>query len=80
MLKIKDEVDLCELEKFGFIRRYRNCYEYIREVHGRTAYRVYTTPNYNYLQVEVLEPVKIAKSLQNLIYDLIQAGLVEKVE
>ena len=80
MLKIKDDVDLKELEKFGFKRRYRNCYEYLREIHEHVAYRVYTTSNHGYIQVEVFEPMKIAGSLQCLIYDLIQAGLVEKVE
>lgn len=78
MLKIKDGVDLEELEKFGFKRRYRNCYEYLREMRGRTVYRVYTTPNHSYIQVEVLEPMKIAGTLQTLIYDLIEAGIVEK--
>ena len=79
MLKIKDNVDLKELEKFGFKRRYRNCYEYLREMRGRTVYRVYTTPSHSYIQVEVLEPMKIAGTLQTLIYDLIKADLVEKV-
>jgi len=80
MLRIKDSVDLEELEKFRFKRRHRNCYEYIREIHGETAYRVYTTPNHSYLQIEILKPIKIAKSLQDLLYSLIKAGLVEKIE
>lgn len=78
-LKIVNDIDLEELEKFGFKRRYKNCYEYIRELNGRTAYRVYTTPNHAYIQIEVLEPIKIAKTLQILLYDLITAGIVEKV-
>lgn len=65
---------------FGFKRRYRNCYEYLREIRGHIAYRVYTTLNHGYIQVEVFEPMLIAGSLQCLIYDLIQAGLVEKIE
>lgn len=79
MLKIKDNVDLKELEKFGFKRRYRNCYEYLREIHDHMVYRVYTTPNHCYIQIEIFEPMKIAGSLQSLIYDLIKADLVEKV-
>ena len=79
MLKIKDNIDLEELERFGFKRRYRNCYEYLREINGEIAYRVYTTPNNAYLQIEVLKPIKIAKTLQILIYDLTKANIVEKV-
>lgn len=80
MLKIKDDVDLKELEKYGFKHRYGRCYEYIRELDGRTAYRIYTTKNHANLQIEVFEQMKIAQKLQDLLYDLIQAGLVEKVE
>ena len=77
---IKDSVDLKELEKFGFQHRYEKCYEYIRELEGKTAYRVYTTKNHQYLQIEIFEPMIIAKTLQDLIYDLIKADLVEKVD
>ena len=52
----------------------------MREIHEHVVYRVYTTPNHGYIQVEVFEPMKIAGSLQCLIYDLIQAGIVEKVD
>ena len=79
ILKIRDEIDLEELEQFGFKRRHRNCYEYLREINGETVYRVYTTPNHSYLQIEVLKPIKIAKTLQILIYDLTKANIVEKV-
>ena len=80
MLKIKDDVDLNELEKFGFKKRYKKCYEYFREIDGHIAYRVYTTLNNAYIQIEIFNPVRIASSLQSLLYDLIQAGLVEKIE
>ena len=67
-----------EIKKVSDIkRRYRNCYEYLREIHEHVVYRVYTTPNHGYIQVEVFEPMKIAGSLQCLIYDLIQANLIE---
>lgn len=78
MLKIRDDVDLKELEKFGFRKRYKNCYEYIREIQGKTAYRIYTTLNHGYIQIEIFEPLKIAGSLQCLLYDLIKADLVVK--
>lgn len=78
MLKIKDSVDLKELEKFGFKHKYEKVYEYVREIEGKTAYRVYTTKNHSYLQIEIFKPVIIAKRLQDLLYDLIKAGMVEK--
>ena len=77
-LKFNPEKDLEELEQYGFKRKYRNCYEYIRGIHGKTVYRVYTTPNHGYIQIEILEPATIASSLQCLLYDLIQANLVVK--
>lgn len=80
MLKIKDDVDLKELEKFGFKHRYEKVYEYIREIDGMTVYRIYTTNRHHILQIEILQPVIIAGSLQKIIYNLIQAGLVEKIE
>ncbi len=77
-LKFNTERDLEELEQYGFKRRYKNCYEYLREIDGRTVYRVYTTKNNGYIQIETLVPVIIESSLQCLLYDLIKAGLVEK--
>jgi hypothetical protein len=80
MLKIKDNVDLKELEKFGFKRKNEKCYEYLRILNGETAYRVYTTLNHQYIQIQInLAPMIIASSLQVLLYDLIKANLVEKV-
>ena len=79
MLKIKDNVDLKELEKFGFKHRYGKCYEYIRELNGINVYRIYTTKNHANIQIEVFEPMVIAQKMQDTLYDLIQAGLVEKV-
>lgn len=77
MLKIKDEVDLKELEKFGFIRD--ACY---LDEDGNVMY------SYEFLVIsiktrelcvcsgcdEVFGDKEIAK-----LYDLIQAGLIEKV-
>ena len=77
-LKIRDDVDLKELEKFGFKKKYKNCYEYIRKIEGIPVYRVYTTLRHKYIQIEILEPSKIAGSLQVLLYDLIKANLVVK--
>lgn len=79
MLKIKDDVDLEELEKFGFKHRYGKCYEYIRKLDGKVAYRIYTTKNHANLQIEIFEPMIMAQKVQDLLYDLIKADLVEKL-
>lgn len=72
MLKIKDNVDLKELEKFGFKK-----YEY-------THLLVLRKDNHDFACVDirnkVYEILDLCNLTYNLIYDLIQAGLVEKVE
>lgn len=77
-LMFNPEKDLKELEKYGFKKKYKNCYEYIRKIKDIPVYRVYTTPNHEYIQIEILEPLTIAGSLQCLLYDLIKADLVVK--
>ena len=73
MLKIKDNVDLKELEKFGFernvrdngvIKRLSTHYWYIKD---KNKFIYLETSNGSY-----------SRCLDDL-YDLIQAGLVEKV-
>lgn len=74
-LRIKDDVDLKELEKFGFI--------YKDEI-GQYVYNVINEPltinvwnrKFNITDYHTLT----ANILIDKIYDLIQAGLVEKVE
>ena len=81
MLKIKDDVDLKELEKYGFIRDtdLSNDYE--------TVYSV--SQGYQRLCIELnnrtiflIEPYFSNTFMlkNNTLFDLIQAGLVEKVE
>lgn len=78
MLKIKDSVDLKELEKFGLKFNEENGrYEYIeRNIDGET-YIFINSWNKKILFVQ-------RKNYDNvcleILYDLIQAGLVEKVE
>ena len=77
MLKIKDNVDLKELEKFGF--------KYFENGCGTTGYSKYE----NGIWITIIEKDKDRFSLHqerilkfvndDLLYDLIQAGLVEKV-
>ena len=73
MLKIKDNIDLKELEKFGFI-----FYHYV----DKHDYYVFPDSKDTELSVFIETRQIYAESyLNNLdkLYDLIQAGLVEKV-
>ena len=75
MLKIKNNVDLKELEKFGFSPRYSEetgkIVKYIKEDKRNIIYYIDNDHNH--------EPYwEIAIQNNILLYDLIQAGLVEK--
>ena len=86
MLKIKDDVDLKELEKFGF--------EY-EKAHGINSERYIYTDDCETQRIEVsvedkeifVEDISgsyylgaIVDETLTVLYDLIQAGLVEKVK
>lgn len=95
MLKIKDNVDLKELEKFGFI--YREHYKNYSKGHFDKDYEDYVD---NYIQVgndKILSPytrilnghdteycdknqTNIKNQFLDTLYDLIKADLVEKVD
>lgn len=70
MLRIKNNVNLKELEKFGMFKR---CNYYTKE---------------NEYNIEVISVIEDERTLEDLcdntaidtLYDLIQAGLVEKVD
>ena len=82
MLKIKDNIDLKKLEKFGFkyiVEKYKS-YIYINkfieidifldlenECENKVLFMLTSQYNRNYANLDIL-------------YDLIQAGLVEKVK
>ncbi len=77
MLKIKDKVDLKELEKFGFV--YEENYEikfYSLDVCkkniGFDGFRVYVSDR-------EINNYSIKNDTLDILYDLIQAGIVEKV-
>ena len=80
MLKIKDNVDLKELEKFGF--------EYKEYSLKSSNYKFYDfTPNnsISVIQIEITSRLIYLNDNNKYdglskIYDLIQAGLVERVE
>ena len=94
MLKIKDNVDLKELEKFGFT--YRKYYTNYTKLHSNKNYEDYVD---NYIQIgndRILKPyarllnghetdyidkgqVIIKDEFLDTLYDLIKADLVEKV-
>ena len=80
MLKIKDNVDLKELEKYGFKFCEQGYWRYLREIENIIAWEVYITRTHHYIQIKVYEPCTMAKELQCLLYDLIKADLVEKVD
>mgnify|MGYP005768693743 CR=1 FL=1 len=71
MLKIKDGVDLKELEKFGFKKN-----EY-------THLLVLREDEHDFASIDVrsgiYEILDLCNKTYNLTYDLIQAGLVEKM-
>ena len=80
MLKIKDNVDLKELDKFGF--------EYKEYSLESSNYKFYDfTPNnsISVIQIEIISRLIYLNDNNKYdglskIYDLIQAGLVEKVK
>lgn len=84
MLKIKDNVDLKDLEKFGFEKykdAYYSCYnDYYLEISAGVSVAVRSDTRrimFNSV-VGFLRMYEI--DYQNILFDLIQAGLVEKSE
>lgn len=79
MLKIKDNVDLKELEKYGF--EFERGTTYIKTFKCNDTYIVVSECDLRIIDIEIdifdreYEINKIADTL----FDLIQAGLVEKV-
>ena len=85
MLKVKDSVDLKELEKHGFYLD-GNTYKYDLPLH-KCAYvciiqhkKELVFPCYNLKWYQFIFKNKIIKKITKIQNDLIQAGLVEKVE
>jgi len=83
MLKIKDNVDLKELEKFGF-EEYKEHNGYVYDIIPYVKNR-----QYSYIEIfnetrriSCLEYVEFEYQQQavEILFDLIQAGLVEKVK
>ena len=79
MLKIKDNVDLKELEKYGFeYEEWEKCY-----VGGYSNRELHLRVNPETREIKMYEPFRDNEDSENnieLLYDLIKDGLVEKVE
>lgn len=90
MLKIKDNVDLKELEEYGFVKLENNCrghkYSWKREFDKYSYYELYINRN-NELHLHIMADkvisgyveVRIVEKMPDKIYDLIKDGIVEKV-
>ena len=80
MFKIKDDVDLKELEKFGYYKGLDDsCHEaYIKQLEYLDYIAIYNNRTI-FIDVEDFYGNSFEKFEQEVLYDLIQAGLVEKV-
>ena len=84
MLKIKDNVDLKELEKFGFERDddswgdpYYFYYSFTRpDTKSEMTYTIYEKNRKIILYADIIANLNVGV---NKLYDLIEAGLIEKV-
>lgn len=74
MLKIKDDVDLKELKKFGFVDLGDEKYQYDG---GDFWFDIYEADRV--LETPFVPDNYLSQEYATLIFDLIQAGFVEKV-
>ena len=84
MLKIKNGVDLKELEKFGLVyddwcNNYVLCEDSIVNGNFDEPYRYYIL-SVDVITREIVFETNDSKDYINVLFDLIQANLVEKVE
>ena len=81
MLKIKDNVDLKELEKFGFVLDDWHKKDYRFDRYDAT---IYVDKKTRIITMDAAEDYGLKRDesivLLVLLFDLIQAGLVEKVK
>lgn len=76
MLKIKDNVDLKELEKYGFINEYNVRYNYKENDYTGLHINIEKRIIGFYNAVDII----VEKKILDKLYDLIKDGLVEKIE
>lgn len=80
MLKIKDNVDLKELEKFGFEEDEAQYFYYgFTEPNDKSEIRIYVEKDTKLISTG-FDPFVSPYKIHDKIYDLIKADLVEKVE
>lgn len=79
MIKVRDNINLEILRKFGFEEN-NGIWAYIRRINGGIVYMAYITKRHRYLQIRCNKNYLIAGKLQSLIYDLTIAGIIEKEE
>jgi len=76
MLKIKDNVDLKELEQFGFV-----CFNQEQQNYEKKLNKKYDNEEINIYGGEINISLDGWETMDlDILYDLIQADLVEKVE
>lgn len=85
MLKIKDNVQLKELEKFGFKyvedKSYKGDFSYCEKLIGDNVILGVTEPSrVIYSNITISLTTYIFSDGFDVIFDLIQAGLIEKVK
>ena len=85
MLKIKDNIELKELEKFGFKyiedKSYKGDFSYCEKLIGGNVILGVSEPSrVIYSNIAITETTYISSDGLDVIFDLIQAGLVEKVK
>lgn len=87
MLKIKDNIDLKELEKFGFNKTVNRYFYFMKHDNIRDAFMGFIEVNRYTKELNIgytrdwedVDPEYIAYEIQDKVFDLIQAGYVEKV-
>ncbi len=77
MIRIKDNVDLKELKKYGFEYDDRDFYRYDRYIDNNLVWTLYTTKTHHNLQIAIVVPCTLAKELQTLIYKMTKDDLLE---
>lgn len=82
MLKIKDNVDLKELEKYGFSKKVsEKCYVYtFNDDKYDISLIIFGDTRKIIIYGAMYGGYEDGKTVEPMLYDLIQAGLVEKVE
>lgn len=77
MLKIRDDVDLKEIEKYYGFKYFDNCGQYILDERGIGASHIFIN-SWN-RKIEYRQDIISNNKCLERLYDLIKANLIEKV-